>query len=325
MKNNERIIQYFDLGLSGKTRARDIPHIMATPRSLNDLMQEIFELRELNMARKKVTAGSKLEFRLEDMEELDNSWVLLINVVDTEAAHPVTQRVGGDDQDREVIELGDDRGLESSSHLIILKQQNDANKHLALFEKSTSLPFSKAASFLNHLFKVAARHNSDSYKQPHPSGEENRTINVFCNINFLAHPSEEFRKELESGTINGIKITSNMNVIRGYDANMHSELIGADIKMKVGRLDVMLNGGNWGHLQKAIHHANTLESPFVRVSFTDSSGSGHTATLSTDTGTLWQADKYVKKCKIEGFGNALRTAFPNIHNGIKNKMLELIS
>jgi hypothetical protein len=324
MKNNERIIQYFDLGLSGKTLARDIPHSMSSPRTLDELMNELMQLRELNKARKKVTAGSKLEFRLEDMEELEDCWVLLINVVDTDAAHPVTQLVGGDDEDREVTELSDERGLESSSHLIILKSQTDANKHLALFEKSTSLPFSKAGSFLNHLFKVSARHNVNEYKKPHPSGEEGRTINVFCNVNFLAHPSDEFRQELDSGQINGIKITSDMNVIRGYDSNTHSELIGADIKMKVGRLDVLLNGGNWGHLQKAIQHANTLDSPFVRVSFTDESGSGHTATLSTDTGTLWQADKYVKKCKIEGFGNALRTSFPNIHDGIKNKMIELI-
>ncbi len=324
MKNNERIIQYFDVGISGKTQARDIPHSMESPRTLDELMNELVQIRELNKARMKVTVGSKLEFRLEDMEEMEDCWVLLINVVDTQAAHPVTQLLGGDDSDREVTELSEERGLESSSHLIILKEKTAANKHLALFEKSSSLPFAKASSFLNHLFKVSARHNKKAYKKPHPSGVEGKTINVFCCINFLAHPSDEFRQELESGQINSLKITSDMEVVRGYDSNTHSELIGVDIKMKVGRLDVLLNGGNWGHLQKAIQHANTLNSPFVRVSFTDESGTGHTATLSTDTGSLWQADKYIKKSKIEGFGNALRTSFSNIHDGIKNKMIELI-
>jgi hypothetical protein len=36
MKNNERIIQYFDLGLSGKTLAKDIPHSMSSPRTLDE-------------------------------------------------------------------------------------------------------------------------------------------------------------------------------------------------------------------------------------------------------------------------------------------------
>lgn len=324
MKNNERSIQFFDLSISGKTLARDIPHLMASPRTLNEVMAEFSSLRELNLARKKVAAGSDLEFRLEDLEERADSWVLMINVVDTEAAHPVTQKVGGTEEDREVIELSDERGLESSTHIVIYKAQTAARKHLALIEKNPALPPIKANGFINHLCKLAARQFKDEYKQPHPSGIANKTINVFCVFGFLAHPSDEFRQELESGVINSIKITSDMTVIRGYDVNSHSELIGTDIKMKVSRADIMLNGGNWGHLRKAITLADSLESPYVRVSFTDETGTGHTATLSSDTGALWEADKYVKKRKISGFGNALSTSFPTIHEGIRDKILELV-
>ncbi|MDE1463290.1 hypothetical protein [Spartinivicinus poritis] len=116
-----------------------------------------------------------------------------------------------------------------------------------------------------------------------------------------------------------------MNIVRGYDAQSHPELIETQIRMKVGRMDVIKSGGNWKHLQKAIKYANSLDSPFVRVSFTDESGASHTATLSSDTENLLELDKYVKKRKIEGFGKSLHTAFPNIHNGIRNKMLELVS
>lgn len=325
MKNNERTIQFFDVGLSGKTLARDIPHAMASPRNLDEVMGEFSSLRELNLARKKVAAGSDLEFRLEDLEERDDCWVLLINVVDTEAAHPVTQKVGGTVDDREVIELSEDRVLETSTHLVIYKAQNAAHKHLALVEKNPSLPPIKANGFINHLCRLAARQFKSQYTQPHPSGVENKTINVFCVFSFLAHPSDEFREELENGVINSIKITSDMTVIRGYDVNTHSELIGTEIKMKVSRTAIMLSGGNWGHLQKAIRHADSLNSPFVRVSFTDETGTGHTATLSSDTGALWQEDKYVKKCKITGFGNALSTSFPTIHVGIRDKILELVT
>ncbi|WP_420598301.1 hypothetical protein [Neptuniibacter sp.] len=321
MKKNERIIQYFDIGLVGKTRARDMQHTLVSPRTIDELMTEFSVLRELNKARKKVSAKSKQEYRLEDMEELDGNWLLLINVVDTEAAHPVTQKLDGTEDDREIIELGDDRGLESSSHVLISKQPNEAGKHLCLFEKNATLPFSKAMSFLNHLCLLAAKCHAANYKFPHPSGEAGRTYNAYCRITFVGHPSDDFKEELESGVIKGIQITSDMTVVRGYDSEKHGDLIGTDIKMKVGRLDVLRSGGNWNHLKRAIDHADTLNSPYVRISFTDQSGAGHSATLSSDTGQILDADKYIKKRKIEGFGNALRTAFPVIHDGIKAKMI----
>ena len=324
MKNNERTIQFFDVGLSGKTLARDIPHSMASPRNLDEIMAEFSALRELNLARKKVAVGSDLEFRLEDLEERENCWVLLVNVVDTQAAHPVTQKVGGSVDDREIIELSKERGLETSTHLVIYKAQNEAHKHLTLVEKNPALSPLKANGFLNHLCKLSAQQFKKRYTKPHPSGVKNKTINTFCVFSFLAHPSDEFRAELENGVINSIKITSDMTVIRGYDAKTHSDLIGTDIKMNVSRASIILNGGNWGHLKKAISHADSLNSPFVRVSFTDNTGTGHTAILSSDTGTLWQEDKYVKKCKITGFGNALSTSFPTIHVGIRDKILELV-
>jgi hypothetical protein len=287
-------------------------------------MNEFIVIRDLNLARKKVSSRSRQEYRLEDMEERDDCWVLLINVVDTEAAHPVTQKLEGTNLDRNVVELGEDRGLESSSHVIIYKQQTAAYHHLCLFEKAPSLPFSKAISFLNHLCKLSAKQHNNQYKIPHPSGEEGKTYNIYCLFTFLAHPSEEFRSELDTGVINGIKITSSLEKVRGYDVNLHPELIGTDIKMNSSRLAVTLSGGNWAHLQKAIRYANTLDSPFVRVSFKDITGTGHTAELSTDTCQIANGERYIKKRKIVGFVDALRTAFPTIHLGIIEKMLEVV-
>lgn len=325
MKKNERIVQFFDIGLTGETRTRDINQRLPSPRNIDELMREFIVLRDLNKARKPVSNRSKQEYRLEDMEERADCWVLMINVVDTDAAHPVTQKLDGTNDDREEVILGEDRGLESSSHLIILKQQTLAFKHLCLFEKSPSLPFSKAVSFLNHLCKESAKQHQDLYKLPHPSGVAGKTYNVFSVFTFLGHPSDEFRNELDEGVIKGIKITSSMEKIRGYDVDDHPDLIGTDIKMDVGRFAVMRSGGNWGHLQKAIDNANSLDSPFVRISFTDSTGAGHTAELSTDTCQISNAEKYIKKRKIEGFLGALKTAFPIIHEGIRDKMLEVIN
>ncbi len=324
MKNNERLIQYFDIQLYGRTRAKGINHSLVSPRSLDKLMNEFSLLRELNLARKKVSSKSKMEFRLEDMEEKENCWLLLVNMVDGDAAHPVTQKIGGTGEDREVIDLGEDRGLESSTHLVLYKNHDEAGKHLALYERNSNIPFVKVVSFLNHLMKLAARQFKDKYIRPHPNGVDGKTINVYCVGVFLGHPSDEFKMELETGVLSGIRITSDVDIVRGYDANAHPELYSTEIKMKVGRIDVGLSGGNWKHLQKAIQYADSLNAPFVRIQFTDESGSSHSATVSTDTGHLWNAEKYVKKRKVEGFGRSLKTAFPIIHNGIAQKMMALV-
>lgn len=322
MNNNERLIQFFDFQLCGRTRARGIDHNLVTPRALNQLMLEFNQLRELNLARQ--NAGIKFEICLEDLEERDDCWVLLVNMVDGEAAHPVTQKIGGTDEDREVVDLGRERGIESSTHLIIYKAGDLAGKHVVLSERCLTLPFSRVVQFLNHLARLAAKQFPDEYEKPHPNGAKGKTINTYCSFNYLAHPSDEFRQELETGTLSDIRITSDADIVRGYDANVHAELYSTEIRMKVSRYNVMRSGGNWNHLQKAINYADSLDAPFVRVQFLDDSGAGHTATVSTDTGQLWKADKYIKKLKIQEFVNSLRTAYPLIHEGIRGKMLELL-
>ena len=325
MKNNERLIQFFDIQIKGKTRSQDIKFDLMAPRTLNELMKEFICLRELNMARHKLSDGSKQEFILADLQEYDNYWVLLINIVDADAAHIVTNKMGGSDIDRQVITLDDNQGLESSAHVIIYKEKDVANKHLVLYEKSQNLSFAKAISFLNKLSKVTAKQFLNSYQIPHPSGLENQLINIYCSIDYFGHPSDEFYEELEAGVLTGIRLTSEMDRVLGYDANAHKDLIGHEIKMNTSKLSIIASRGNLGHLKKAIKYADSLKSPFVRVQFKDSTGVGHSATLSTDTEQLVAGDKYIKKRKIEGFGNSLQTAFPIIHQGIIDKMVALIT
>lgn len=324
MKNNERLVQYYDVQIYAKTRARDIKHKLNSPRTLDDLMGEFAVLREKNVARKRVEGRSKYEYRLEDMEERDDSWVLLVNVVDGQAAHPVTQKIGGTKDDREVIVLGKDRGLESSTHIIIYKAQDEAKKHLVLYEKTTGVSSMKAAAFLSHMARLAAKSFPERYELPHPNGAAGKSIKVYCDFEWLGHPSDEFRSELDDGVIADLRLTSDVNIVKGYDSNAFPELISTEIKMKVSMFEVAMAGGNWSYLQKAIRYADTLDAPFVRISFKDHSNTSHTAILSSDTGKMWNAERYVKKRRIVGFENSLRTAFPNIHNGIVQKMTELL-
>ncbi|EIU7735821.1 hypothetical protein ACJ5NB_002409 [Vibrio alginolyticus] len=326
MRSNERLIQFFDLDLFGKSYAKDVKQTLESPRNLEEIMGELESLRELNKARRAVKISGKktFEYRLEDMQSHGDYWVLMVNVVDTKAAHPVTNIIGGSKLDRDTITLGDNKGIESSSHVIIRKTPTEAgkNKHLVLFEKSPSLSFVKVRTFLNSLFKIAAKHFDQDYRVSHPSGVGK--MKVYCIASLYGHPSKEFFSELDNGVLNSIYITSDVSKVRGYDAKKHELLQEAKLKVSVSRKDILLNGGNKKHLSKAIEIADSLSSPYVRVSFTDATGAGKSAKLSSDTSQLVDEAKFVRKAKITDFRDALTTCYATINESIRDKMLELI-
>jgi len=326
MKNNERLIQFFDIQIKGKTTSKNIDFDISPPRTLEQLMTEFITLRDLNLARVKFKSTSKQEYLLADFEDLPDCWVLLINVVDADAAHLVTNKIGGSDEDRKVISLNDGRGLESSAHLIIYKEKDAFDKHLVLFERGHNVPFAKAISFINELLKQSARLSwdlLDTYKKADPTGELGAAIKLYCSMSYYAHPSDEFFEELESGTLTGIYLTSDCTNLIGYDSGNNKNLKDISVNVDISKLAVTVSGGNVKHLNKSIKDADSLNFPSVRVSFKDSTGPGHSATFSTDTGNMISTDKYVKKRRIEGFGNSLQTAFAIINDSIIEKMRSL--
>ncbi|ENC6659407.1 hypothetical protein ABKY47_003922 [Aeromonas hydrophila] len=320
MKRNERTIQFFDLVIVGKTKCRDINHSLPAPVTFDAFLKQLKTLRTGNNTKKQF---GEYEFNLEDIKEYEKHWILMLNVLDVSVADQVTQKIGGNISDREVIEFRDGRGIETSSHMVIYKDHDIAHKHLVLYEKSSNIPFQKASSYLNYLAKMVA-HKNDMYKRNHPSNVKGKTYNTYCDLTFYGHPSNEFKKELSSGKISGIRITSDADIIKGYDSSKFPELISNEIKMKVSLIDVTLAGGNWGYLKKAISYADTLNAPFVRVQFKDEHGNSHSATLSADSSQLYKSDKYVKKAQIQYLGDILRTAYDEIQTNITDKMLELV-
>lgn len=320
MRNNERIIQFYDVAIAGRSTSRDINYKLLSPKSLDELMNYFLRLKDDN--HHKQTYGA-LEFSLTDVKEYDDYWVLLINLIDTGVADQVTNKVGGNPDDREVIEFRNQRGLETSTHIVIYKAVDAIHRHFVLYDKNLSIPFSKAEAYINNLARKAMKYYPDDFKQPHPSGVQNKSMNVYCQFTFLGHPSDEFRDELETGKISGIKLAAGVDVINGYDAAMHPELISTEIRMAVKAIDILNSGGNWLHLLKALNYARNLNAANVRVQFTDQQGNSHNAILSTDTHQLQNSDRYVKKAKIENFTEILRTAYTEVNEQIVEKMINI--
>lgn len=323
MKNNERIVQFFDVSAIGSSRARDVPEKLLSTKNVPELFSDLNKIRELNLGRQLFQKGIAHEIRLEHMEEKNDYWVLLVNVVDTSAAHPVTIPIGGKDVDRNVVALTNQIGLESSAHIIMYKDADKNGHHLCLFEKNATFSFSRAVSFLNYLLRIALKKYTSEYTIAHPSGAAGKRIKVLSKFRFVGHPSDEFLNELQGGKLTGVYLVSDVQTIKGYDAQKQPELKETHISMSVKTLDILKSGGNWKHIQKAVKYGDQLDSPVVKVSFKDSTGAGRSAVLSTDTAQLVDESRYVKKGKISGFKAPLTTSFGIIQDSIVKKMIEL--
>lgn len=321
MKSDERQILYFDLKLTGGTRARGIDGPLPSPRTLNQFCEDLIFLRESGLAYS-YRESSPMAFTLEDMEEHEDCWVLLLNLVDTRAAHPVTNQIRGSEADRQVITLTGGRGLESSSHLVIYKAADEAGKHLLLCERNESFPFFTIRKFLNKLAAEAAKVRQEDYSGVHPDGS-GRSIKRYCLITLLGHPSNQFQEDLIAGKLSELSLTTGLERIVGYEANDFPEFKSTEIKMDVKGFSVQESGGNLSHFQKAIQYGRALDAALIRVKFLDPEGSSRTADIDPHTGTLVNTEHYVKKGRISEFGAALRTAYPTIHTEISDRMRAL--
>ncbi|WP_102292025.1 hypothetical protein BCU92_00335 [Vibrio cyclitrophicus] len=330
MAKKERLIQFFDLDLFGKTRAKGMAkQIYPTPRTMPEIMGELKLLAKYNRAEGKLSSRSTKYFRLEEIKTQkvngEEYSTLLINCIDPNAKNLVVNFTGKySTSKRDIIRLGNKKGLETSVHIIIKHDKNSNKKHLALFEKSEHLGFLEVISFLNCLFKLAAKFNHTKYTKPHPNGANNKTINMFSKVTYLGHPSADFFNELESGIISNITLTSGLESVSGYDIKQHSELKEVRMTMGVKKSDIVFAGGNRKYLKRAIKIADSLKASEVRIAFKDQTGAHRSAKLDS-SGQMYDSDRYVRKANILGGDDLWDTALQSIDAKLVSNMLGLVS
>ena len=324
MKNDDRHIQFFDLTMVGKTRATNLESTRApSPRTLGQLIGDLDKLQKAgNAIQLRKIKGRDVEYRLQDIGDDPNYHILLINVVDTGAAAPVTQKISGAPQDRQLSTINAQRGLESSAHLLISKIPDDAGKYLVLFEKNTSLNFGDVRRFLNYVAIEASKAYVTDYSSPHPDGSK-KTIRFFCHLELLGHPSDEFMDELANGKLTGISITVGLNEIKTFDSTKQPELKTAEIKVSIDGASVQAQGGNSGFFNRIRALAGEINGELIRIKFRDEKENNHSVNIDPTSGHILNNDQYVKKGKISNFANRLATSHTQIDNSIIQKMIAL--
>lgn len=330
-KKNERTVLFLDLHISTKTRVANIDGL-PNRFTLDELFEKIQALREANNVNL-IRGGenTKKEIYLADLEKNDSNgyWTLLINITDTTLADEVHRKIGGNETTRKVNIKTSGVGTDFSSHIIIKSIPEVDGSWTVLYEQSSALPVRVVSNYLNELFKRVAKANKGDFEIAHPKNTVDskgnvKKINTYCYCHFNGHISDEFRNDLNGGSLKSITlITGEIKSVVGYDAQKHTSIKEVQLPIIIDKNAILKAGGNWSWIDNfRKSDAKDLKMQEIKVSFKDDGDVSHTAEIDITSGKLINDDRYVKKVKITGFIDILTTSVDLIHKPITDKMLE---
>lgn len=330
-KKNERTVLFLDLHIATKTRSADI-NGLPNRFTLNELFEKIQALREANNVNL-IRGGenTKKEIYLADIEPdaAKGHWTLLINITDTTLADEVHREIGGNEATRKVNAKKNGVGTDFSSHIIIKSTPEADGSWTVLYEQSSALPVRVVSNYLNELFRRVARANKGDFEIDHPKNAVDskgsvKKINTYCHCHFNGHISDEFRDDLNGGSLKSLTlITGEIKSVVGYDAQKHTSVKEVQLPIIIDKKAILKAGDNWSWLDNLRKSdAKDLKMQEIKVSFKDDGDVSHTAEIDITTGKLINDDRYVKKVKITDFFDILTTSVDLIHKPITDKMLE---
>jgi hypothetical protein len=292
MKQNERVVYFYDLLVKAKAVHAQIP-------SLNEIYN-MWNSEYVNggciLEREKGT----VTYRIGEMKlEANDTLVLLIRKCDQNAPDAAYSDVktGG----FRIAEKTPSEGGDTALHLIIsLKVQSKRpDTYLCLMEGMNGISHRHIQPLLNNIVRKVCKDDKATFQYDDPAGVKDkegkiRRTSFVPTVELKGHMSESFAKDLESGSVNGIELVKSLKKISvGGNAYLqeaeNSLRIAVDKKIpSQGRLQSILD---------AITQKNKSYST-GRIRFTDKDGQGHTVNIDLDTGAVEQ-QLYIKSYREE--------------------------
>lgn len=321
-KDNERVVGYYDLRITAKTKDdKDIDGIT--------VLQALALINQLPAdARSVKREGAKQYHALADWDFSQSETSLLIFRSDREAPEPIFHNLVTDKL--RPSGKATDEGGASSAHCLI--RPNLTHPHLPalmLLEMRSALGTTRLCHLLTTLLKRTRKDNIDWFKKPDPSGargEDGQPLLVDVNYRFSsdAHISDEARLELESGVLTGIELIEDTHIQKSWDSS------GVIVEKKKS---VLLGLKPQKRQKKGLakpkpkvtmpHVIGILESsaqthPSAKIRYIKHPGA-------PETTIAWSAEsgletKFVKKEVLTGFSPKLVSAYDSFHQPLLAKM-----
>jgi hypothetical protein len=325
MNKKERMVMYYDLSISAKSRTFSAPRTITVKKAF-ELISKLFDSTvEISDEKKskKISNDKELLYVSDwDWDSTNNIISILINKSDQNKSDPVF--TNPPEKSRREVEKFENEGEDFAVHLVI-KLSNDDEPALLLIESCQGLGISIVQKLLNQLLKNSEEFNSDdNFRQLHPDGSidnngEPKKYHVSFQFDVRGHLSDNLRDDLEQGKIQSIELITDREKHTPMDSDPYFEE-----KCKTLVLTVQDENHSLTNVyNRIVNVVNSKKDDYsqAKIKFTTSTNIIRTVDMSTADGL---AQVYVKKEKLDGFDVDLKSSYDRFNTAILEKIKELL-
>jgi hypothetical protein len=318
MRNDERLIYYYDLVVGVNKQAAVAPSLM----DVIEVLKSACDTDDAFLDIDKGTATLSLthvEIKLDKMVA-----TLLVEISDKRApdVHFVNAETGNVRDARK--QAGEGRG--SSAHLLVslIEQPDRPDTYVALLEKNTGLSRSLVKRLFQAVLRKAYKADPNTFTCENKFGARTRAGNVKREqfrpmLDFEGHPSSDFIDDLEEGTLKEITL------IRGEAMTA----IGGKTWLKKAETTVTISADynglipNLWNQVKEVLRVKSEDYENARVKFKSIDGHSHTVPIDTASGNIVD-DRYVKSVRLTAINPFLDEYYPGIVGHLRDIILNLL-
>jgi hypothetical protein len=319
LKSHKRLVKYYDLKVGAHSRDREHGSITLPARPVEDVLVKMQAHLAANVCERRNRSKTET-WNIADIQfALDRTSVcLLVNRSDKMGADqaisdPATRHFA-------VAAKQNDQGNAFSAHVVIKLHSIANSTYLTLIEEASGVSSADIAMLLKLVTKAVARADREFFMCNDASGDVALRRFTEYSYEFRAHPSREFEHELNSGKLSGIELVEIFDLPTEFDG-----VPGTLEKKKVTHLTMEDAPVPLFDRIKALGRAAVQHNVgHLRVIFQDTGSFRRTVDLDAATMNLVNEDRFVRKAKIEGFGQKLNTGYENVNPEIFEKMRNLL-
>lgn len=278
----------------------------ADPKSMLELATLMQQLQDGgDQILKKGRSPKSARYYLSDMSIKDNRLILLVNRSDPTAPDSVS--TDPDNKSRLVHTKPPGHGGDYSAHVVIeLEPVKGDNYYLCVIETiyGSGLHVSSVTDYLRFVINHCRKQFPEEFLIPHNSKAVDDKgqpvmVRLMHTVELQGHPSEEFEKDLQGGTLSEVELLNFSKEGAVWDEK------GAIVERKRS-VQLRPQPDKMGDIATAIRGLRNKvakdgsEYDHIRLRFKNEAGEPKDATIATDTGKLVNSDKYVKRHYIDG-------------------------
>ncbi|TRO31726.1 hypothetical protein EQ845_22250 [Pseudomonas putida] len=323
---------FYDLKISayGVSRAEgNLAHFATTPKTMLAIalqIKQLFDTGDRLLQKGRVSTSPK--YFLSDINITEGRLILLVNISDPSAPDAVSS--DPESKSRVVHAKPPGHGGEHSAHVVInLSPEKGDNYYLCVVEAvyGSGLHLTSIIKFLKHVIRKCKSEFPKEYLIPNNNGARDSKgrplmVHLLHELELQGHPSDDFQKDLEGGTLAAIQLLnfSKEGAIWDEQGGIIERQRTVDLRPKPEMIGSL--GSAIRKLRANVTRADE-EYKHIRIKFKTEAGIDKDATISTTTGNLVASEKYVKRHPIEA-PLVNTSSFDSINSFIIREVIKLM-